>query len=82
MQSTVLVPRGSYKLDEENDREVVEFVPEEDSKVESLPSTLDAAKLNKWVHFNASILNNNRTQHLDPSEEAPEGFEGEWDPEA
>lgn len=79
--STVLVPAGSYKLNEENEREVEEFVPEEDSKVEPLPSTVKAANVNAWVHFNPSILDNNRTLHLDPPEEGPEGFEGEWDVE-
>lgn len=76
------MPKGSYKLNEENNREVDEFVPEEESKVDPLPTTCNAAKLSAWVHFNASILNCNRTLHLDPPEEAPEGFEGEYDPEA
>ena len=77
--STILVPKGSYKLNEEDERQVEEFVPEEDSKVEPLPSTVQAANLGAWVHFNPSILNNCRTLHLDPPEEAPEGFEGEYD---
>ena len=75
------MPAGSYKLNEENDREVEEFVPEEDSKVEVLPSTVNAASMGAWVHYNSSILNCCRTVHLDPPEEAPEGFEGEWDVE-
>jgi len=73
-QSTTLVPAGSYKLNEENDRDIEEFVPEEDSKVDRYPSTTKAANLNAWVHHNASILNCCRTMHLDPPEEAPEGF--------
>lgn len=77
----MLVPKGQYKLNEESEREVEEFVPEEDSKVDPLPSTVRAGNLDAWVHFNPSILNNNRTTHLDPPEEAPEGFEGEYDPE-
>ena len=81
VHSTALVPKGSYKLNEENDRDIDEVVPEEDSKVDPLPSTREAAKLSAWVHFNASILKNNRTAHDEPPEEAPEGFEGEWDPE-
>ena len=80
-QSTTLVPAGSYKLNEENDREIEEFVPDEDSKVEPLPTTTKAANLNAWVHHNASILNCCRTIHLDPPEEAPEGFQGDWDVE-
>ena len=79
--STTLVPKGQYKLNEENEREIEEFEPEEDSKVEPLPSTRQASKPDAWVHFNASILKNNRTVHLDPPEEAPEGFDGEYDPE-
>ena len=42
---------------------------EEDSKVEPLPSTNQAKSMNAWVHFNASILNNCRTMHLDPPED-------------
>mmetsp|Transcript_30633 Transcript_30633/g.37854 ORF Transcript_30633/g.37854 Transcript_30633/m.37854 type:complete len:475 (-) Transcript_30633:51-1475(-) len=80
-QSSVVVPKGSYKLNEENDREIDEVVAEEESKVEPLPSTLKASTTAAWVHFNASILECNRTLHLDPPEEAPEGFEGDWDPE-
>ena len=76
--STALVPAGSYKLNEENDREVDEFVPEEDSKVDPLPSTNKAANMDAWVHFNPSILNNCRTIHLDPPED--DGTEG-YDPE-
>ena len=76
--STALVPAGSYKLNDENDREIDEFVPEEDSKVEPLPSTNKAANINAWVHFNPSILNNCRTVHLDPPEDT--GEEG-YDPE-
>lgn len=55
-QSTTLVPKGSYKLNEESDRDIDEYVPEEDSKIPALPSTKNAAKLDAWVHFNASIL--------------------------
>ena len=67
--STALVPTGSYKLNEESEREIDEFVPEEDSKVDPLPSTNQAKSMNAWVHFNASILNNCRTMHLDPPED-------------
>jgi len=76
--SSALVPAGSYKINEENDREIDEFVPEEDSKVEPLPSTTKAANLKAWVHFNAGILNNCRTMHSDPPED--NGEEG-YDPE-
>ena len=75
----MLAPKGQYKLNEESERDIEEFVPEEDSKVDPLPSTKEASKLSAWVHVNASILNNCRTLHLDPPEEAPEGFEGEYD---
>lgn len=67
--STALVPTGSYKINEEDERDIVEFVPEEDSKVEPLPSTNQAVNMSAWVHFNASILNNCRTTHNDPPED-------------
>ena len=82
VHSTVLVPKGSYKLDEENEREIVEVQPDEETKVDPLPSTRQAAKVGAWVHFNASILTCNRTLHLDPPEEAPEGIDPEtYNPE-
>ena len=79
--ASVLVPVGSYKLVEDSDREIEEFVPEEESKVEPLPSTVQAAKLSAWAHFNKNILLNCRTEHEDPPENPPEDFEGEWDVE-
>lgn len=39
VHSTMIVPLGQYKLNEETDREIDEVVPEEESKVEPLPST-------------------------------------------
>ena len=39
VHSTMIVPLGKYKLNEETDREIDEVVPEEESKVEPLPST-------------------------------------------
>lgn len=79
--STMLAPKGQHKLNEENDRDIEEVVPDEETKAEPLPSTLKAASLDAWVHVNPSILNCCRTLHLDAPEEAPEGFEGEFDPE-
>ena len=76
-----MVPAGSYKLNEESARDIDQIVPDEETKVEPLPSTLGAAKLDSWVHFNASILDCNRTTHLDPPEEGPEGVE-DYDVEA
>lgn len=37
--------------------------------------------MSAWVHFNASILKNNRTTHLEPSEEADAEGAGDFDPE-
>ena len=63
VHSTVLVPKGSYKIDEEQEggREIAEVTADEENKVDPLPSTRDAAKIGAWVHFNASILGCNRT---------------------
>ena len=80
-QSTMLTTKGQYKLNEEDlsGREIDENIPEDETKENPLPTTSEAAKVGTWVHFNASILNNCKTIHEDPAEEAPEGFEGEYD---
>jgi hypothetical protein len=39
--STTIIPKGLYKLVEDNDREIEEFVPEEGEL--QLPSTLEMA---------------------------------------
>lgn len=79
--STSVVPANSKKLVEDNDREIEANEPEEGDLI--LPNTSQMGKADQWVHESASILNCNRTVHMDPPEEAPEDFEGEeWDPEA
>ena len=79
--STMLVPRSQYKLNEENDREIDEVVPDEETKVDPIPSTRQAANPATWGHFNSNILLNCRTQHADPVEPAEWEGPGEWDPE-
>jgi radial spoke head protein 4/6 len=76
--STALAPAGAKKLDEENERNIVDNEPEEGELV--LPNTSQMASLSAWVHEQPSILNCNRTVHVDPPEEGPEGVE-EYDPE-
>ena len=75
--STLICPAVSKKLAEESERDIVDNDPEEGELI--LPNTSQMAHPDKWVHENASILNCNRTQHLDPPEEPPEDFEGEYD---
>jgi len=75
----MIVPNGQYKLNEESERDIDENVPEEEGKDTPMPTTAEAASVGVWVHFNASILDNCKTLHNDPPEEAPEGFEGEYD---
>ena len=47
--STTLVPKGLYKLVEDNEREIEEFVPEEGEL--QMPSTSDMANPSNWVHY-------------------------------
>ena len=70
-----------YKLSEEADREIEPVVADEESKVDPVPSTMQAANPATWGHMNLSILNNCRTAHAEPVE--PANWEGpnEWDPE-
>lgn len=63
------MPAGLYKITEDNDKEIEEFVSDEGAL--KLPSTHDMAKAENWVHFNPSILQVGRTAHIQP--EVPEG---------
>ena len=79
--STSVVPAGSKKLVEDNDREIIDNEPEDGELV--LPNTSEMGKADQWVHESASILLCNRTSHIDPPDEAPENFDGEeYDVEA
>ena len=52
-QITNLVPKGYYKKQEENERDIME-VPEEEKK---LPTFVDLTHLENWCHFAPNILN-------------------------
>ena len=60
----ILIPKGLYKLNEENPREVEENVPEEGELVK--PTVQQMAQLDMWVHFNQSILRQGTTKHAEP----------------
>ncbi len=76
-QSTVLIPKGVQRTVEDNDRET-EDNADDDGNIK-IPSTLEMARAENWVHKNLNILKNCRTAHADPEE--PEGAE-DWDAEA
>ena len=67
--STTLIPKGLYKLVEDNERDIEEFVPEEGEL--QMPSTTEMSNPSNWVHYTPNILNICRTTHLDP--EVPDG---------
>jgi len=60
-QSTTLVPKGVYRINEEQILE--ENLPEEGPV--PVPSTKEMAKLANWVHYSKSILKCNRVTLLD-----------------
>jgi radial spoke head protein 4A len=70
-QSTTLVPKGYYKMVEDSTVDVEENIPEEGPI--PIPSTLNMAKAENWVHHAESILGCNRLRHLET--EAPEGVD-------
>jgi hypothetical protein len=63
------VPNGLFKVTEDNDKEIEEFVPEEGEL--EMPNTHDMANPNNWLHYTPSILKVARTTHIQP--EVPEG---------
>jgi radial spoke head protein 4A len=62
-QSTTLVPKGVYRLDEDT-KEIVENLPEEGPV--PIPSTSQMGKLDFWVHYQRSILKCNRLTIMEP----------------
>ncbi len=75
VHSTTIVPKGLYKVNEENKREIEDFVPEEGQEV-PVPSMQGLGLSESWVHHLPNILNNGRTSHMDP-----EGLPDDADPE-
>lgn len=69
IHSTTIVPSGLFKITEDNDKEIEDFVPEEGEL--QMPSTHDMADIKNWVHYAQSILKAGRTAHIQP--EVPEG---------
>ena len=76
---TTLIPRGIFKLsepEEENGPQLeIEKIDVEDEEAKFVqPQTEIQIDLSNWVHHPKSILNNNRTGHLEPV--VPEDMEG------
>jgi len=69
--STTLVPKNIYKINEENNREIEENIPDEGPV--PIPSTVDMAKPENWLHFTPNILRAARLVHMEP--EVPDGVE-------
>jgi len=68
-----LVPRGVFKLNEENPTEIEENVPEEGPV--PIPSVTEMCNASNWVHHMKSVLKCDRTTLMEV--EAPEGEEPE-----
>lgn len=62
--TTTLVPKGIYKLTEDNEREIEENVPEEGPVL--IPTTDQMSSLDYWYHYTSNILGVGRLTHLDP----------------
>lgn len=76
--STTLCPKGLFKINEEDDRQIEPSEPEEGEEEVKKATTKQMSSADMWCHYTDSILFCNRTLHLDP--EAPEGEE-DVDPE-
>jgi len=59
--STTLVPKGLYKFNEENDREIEDNTPEEGEIVK--PTTREMCDIGAWQHYPLSILKQGRLTH-------------------
>lgn len=65
--STTLIPKGLYKLQEQEEgesREIEENVPEDEEQVYK-PTTKDMGWIDNWLHFTPSILKQGRLTHME-----------------
>jgi hypothetical protein len=60
--STTLVPRGLFKTDEENPKEIQEIPADADPPVRPL-TVHELSKADNWLHYTQSILLNGRVSH-------------------
>lgn len=67
--SITLCPKGLFRLQEDNPKDIEENTPEEGDIV--MPSTQAMSSPDMWCHHSVGILKNCRTSHMDP--EVPEG---------
>jgi radial spoke head protein 4A len=59
--NTAIVPKSLYRLQEENKREIEDNAPEEGEIVK--PSVPDMCDINKWAHYQPSILLQGKVTH-------------------
>ena len=62
-----MVPKGLYRFQEENDREIEDNTPEEGEIVK--PTVQQMNDINNWVHYTPSILKQGRLKHKEPKAE-------------
>jgi hypothetical protein len=73
---TSLIPRGLFRTQEEDDKEIEADEPEdEDNKY--VPQTENQMSLANWAHYPKSILKNCRTGHMEPEPAEDEEIEPE-----
>ena len=74
--STTLIPRGLFRLTEDNPRDIEENTPEEDEPMK-IPTVRDMGDASMWCHYTPSILKQGRLQHAEG-----QPLDGEEDVEA
>mmetsp|Transcript_27232 Transcript_27232/g.37076 ORF Transcript_27232/g.37076 Transcript_27232/m.37076 type:complete len:98 (+) Transcript_27232:918-1211(+) len=80
MHSTQLIPRDTFRIVEDDDRNIEENVNEESGDVPQL-STLEMGKAANWVHALPNILKTCRTAHTEPEAPEDQPEDEEFDPE-
>ena len=78
--TTKLMPKGVYRLKEDDPTDIEENIPEEgDNPVAPIPTTEEMKKAENWVHFGQNILKCNRLKHMEVN---PETLDPEADADA
>jgi hypothetical protein len=60
-----LIPKGLYRTQEENVREIEDNAGEDDDAAVKQTSTKDMGWMDMWVHHTPSILNQGRLTHME-----------------
>jgi Radial spokehead-like protein len=71
--ATNIAPKGLYKVNDENQKEIEEIPPNDEGKPVYTPTVKDLGSADNWVHFTQNILKCNRLVHTEIADDNETG---------